>query len=886
MRGLTGFLLSLDALLAVGFLFSLIVFLSSLNFVYSAPEIEYQKIYYSGKDVLNIMETLNMEDIRDNLIVQSYLSQGILNENDMEKTVLDAVGSLWSGGKTTKARDLFESVFNNMLDDSKYGYEVLIDGTRVYLKNITTMDYRARLSTVVSGYAVGEPVSGFVARTYLKRSTKVYSRYVYFGGYEGDGNITKIIELPKYDDILSVYMELDTGNNFNLYVNDNSAGNYVAESTSENGNMTADKWTVCDSSTNPDYCQNFFSSGQNEININFTSNENMYIGGGYIRVRFNTSETNTTPVNLYGENATQKYKFPGIQGIVNLYSSFYVPGELTGMDIYFHFDSVYKMFLNIGNVTVFEGNDTGEVNITLTDSVLRSILDYQSISGRTIPIRTGVVNASFLAARGGGNLDTILTTEVAGSMDACGSYLCGYSCDIGNQSCFIDLDSQCTGNVCGGTCDNPVGHNTICSQTKLEIAKEADIVFVDTVLNLSGNKIGLLSYHASTESGQNEPLTTDNTVLHNKINSYHTKADNKCFSCAIVDSRQMLLDDSNSSRDRVIILMSDGAANKCYPGSSCPSAEAKQEAIDEACDTYNIHNITIDSIGFGDDVDGVTLKAISDCAHGSYYFSNVTELVNLYKQVAEEWVNATYDVQTITVYGNTSKNNILYSDSYISFNYTSDISPLEYGQIVLSFESKRFGELTGNDSITHNATGTKEGWYFIPENTEPVDVMTVSYSSKYWTDRLYVKNSTGSTWENIYWLDDFNKDYEDLGDPYILHIPVSYVTTGNNSVRVGAGSDFSNPVGGSRDDKVIYDLKINSITQTGYSRPFAKANGSSVTVYYDIDGDNIVDGSSLVRYGSKPSDSFDPEDDAIDDAFMRLMTLQETHTTVLIPPIL
>jgi len=56
-----------------------------------------------------------------------------------------------------------------------------------------------------------------------------------------------------------------------------------------------------------------------------------------------------------------------------------------------------------------------------------------------------------------------------------------------------------------------------------------------------------------------------------------------------------------------------------------------------------------------------------------------------------------------------------------------------------------------------------------------------------------------------------------------------------------------------------------------YGKPFEKAKGSTVIVYYDIDGDNSPDGSITINIGDEPSDVFDPDRDAVDDALVRLL---------------
>jgi len=152
-----------------------------------------------------------------------------------------------------------------------------------------------------------------------------------------------------------------------------------------------------------------------------------------------------------------------------------------------------------------------------------------------------------------------------------------------------------------------------------------------------------------------------------------------------------------------------------------------------------------------------------------------------------------------------------------------------------------------------------------------IDARVTSYSSEFWTDRLYVKgNQTNFT--RVYWLEDFGAVYSGLGDPYNVYIPTDLLSPGgNHTVRLGTGLAPGNATGGSPDSKVIYTLRISGLNLEGYSGVFPKARGSRVTVYYDVNGDNVFDSSALVAYGSSPSDGFDPQNDSVDDAFMRLL---------------
>jgi hypothetical protein len=124
----------------------------------------------------------------------------------------------------------------------------------------------------------------------------------------------------------------------------------------------------------------------------------------------------------------------------------------------------------------------------------------------------------------------------------------------------------------------------------------------------------------------------------------------------------------------------------------------------------------------------------------------------------------------------------------------------------------------------------------------------------------------------VYRLGDYGINYTSLGDPFIVNIPSQYVATRNNSIRIGTGLNSSgNGTGASGDDRIIYTLKIGGIVLEEYSGVFAKAKGSTVNVYYDSDADGSYDGYSQTAYGPDPSDIFDPDNDSVDDSFMRLM---------------
>ena len=342
----------------------------------------------------------------------------------------------------------------------------------------------------------------------------------------------------------------------------------------------------------------------------------------------------------------------------------------------------------------------------------------------------------------------------------------------------------------------------------------------------------------------------------------------------------------NLTEDRyeAILVMSDGFANRP------PELNASQDAVERACETRDEYGMEMYVVAFGMGADVSTLERVAcwncsakDWISGCdrfYNSSSAEELKEIYKDIASDIANATYQAQIFNVSGNVSLDNILYPDSFISFNYTPIVSTLEYGEVTLKFESPRLRDSTGEAMITDNTTGTKEGWFTIPSNTEVVtkvlDSKITSYSSYYWTDRLWVNssNTPGQNWTRIYWLGNYSDEYEKLGDPYIIQIPPNLLRPGgNNSFRIGTGLYplLEGGIGGSPDDRVIYTLGITGVGLTEYSDVFPKARGSRPVIYYDADGDNIPESYVTVEVGHEPNDIFDPENDSIDNGFVKLI---------------
>ena len=846
---------TIDSLLASGIVIAAVLLVSNFYSV----ETQNANVNYASQDLIRVFSTMTVAEV-DNGYVKTLIENGeITNMND---TILEQIGNFWAQDKI----ELAENFTKNLTEDifpAAYGFSILVDGEEIYSRNIPVKRALVSSRKIITGIAKAKPTEGFTARVLLSGiKSKRTNAYVYFGGYEGDGKLTKKLVLP--NDVIffnSSYLEVDAGGNFNLYINNVFSGSYI-KSSSGGGNMLADKWNLSNV-----YLANF-RAGENIININFTSGSS-YIAGGFLRVNYITSSYNDTQTSGYG-----KYWFPGIDGIINLYSSIYVPGTLNNMQVFLNYSSNYTTFLKLGNTTVYESNSNGtRINVTIDNSILASLLNYNSFNEKTVPVRLGLKDISLK----GGDADVILITDVSGSMN-------------------WRLDSTSTGIT--RTCNDPLLYDP--STKRISLAKCLDKQFIDVLLNYSlGNttRIGLVNYSGLPNSiptassiiirGAHN-LSYDNASLKRHIDGYGPAgATGICGS--IRQARTMLEQQSNSSRRKFIVVMTDGIANVqcslaneysttgCIPR-TCPdnsfcagggclqsqcgdwvSYRASNDSIQDACRAYNTTNATVYSIGFGPvstcNIGNQTLTNISNCGKGAFYSStSASELANIYNTIAQQILNASFTEQTINI--TAALNTKLFSDSYIEFNYTQQ--DVQFNKIPLAFETDRFGNNISSGTLT------------IYPNTSVSDAKVTSYSGSKWTDNLVVNGN------NVYRLSDYGNDYKILGDPYAVNIPFGNINQGVNTITISTGLNSTSITGGSNDSRMIYTLLLNGFAD--YSSVVAKSDGCAWNVAFEdstfstIKVPSSYSGADICTYTniSRLYDSNDALDNAVYQLFSNL----------------
>lgn len=452
-----------------------------------------------------------------------YLSEDVLDVLN-KQGILDEIGTEWASANGSVTSEHWSNATNiskenlEKLIPKNRGYRLVIDDTNVIYDSNSDPDSdrppesgaitTTHSTRLLVGYGSGLPTRGHVARAFLTNiKEKTTSSYAYFGGFEGQGNITKIITLPdSLDNVINAYIEVSAGTNLNLFINGNPCGSFIPTTW----NMTAN---IKENLT----CLSNFQKGNNTLNIEFI-NDNIskqYIGGGFIRVTYNTSEMDTEK-----DSGVMYYNFPGIDGLINLYSSFYIPETLNSMEIFLKFFNNYTTYFTIGDKEVFNSPGINETQMVILKDANLTMLNYASLSRETIPIRLGIRNISGEEVTG--NVDVILITDVSGSMQ-------------------WRLDSNNATNKVITNCSNPQLYDP--DTRRISLAKCLDKEFVNIILNTTGNKVGLVSFDTVAEADglSPHPLSNDNNSLINHINNYpNAPSGGTCVCCAINKAIELL----------------------------------------------------------------------------------------------------------------------------------------------------------------------------------------------------------------------------------------------------------------------------------------------------------------------------------------------------------
>lgn len=775
----------MDALLA-GILFIGVILILFQNGFYE-PKINQQS--FIAQDLLATLGAIKLSEANHPLITAELATENIVDGNN---TLLELIGIYWALNQTSNATTLISDFLNETISDQLYVSLTMGDDSLYQYQDLTNKNNIVSGRRMITGIAQGKPLSGFSSSAYLKKvRNKKTSSYAYFGGYYAQGNITTILNLPSDFDstrLIDIILKVETPGIFDLEVNGDTCLNDV---TGETTNISY--WNLMS-------CNASFTNNENNISFIYSSSLNTSsISGGFLKVIYTTDTLNqiTTP-------GYKRYYFPEIDGFINLYDAFSAQGMINSWELNLTVYNEYDTFVTIGNETIFVAPGSNQTqNLIYSQS-------NTSLPPTQIPLRVGTTNLSNITVvEDGDPADSFLVTDVSGSMNDCGLYYtqnisyCSYEYRFWFwwQYTECPYTGTCSSNECGGTSTTRnynVYDKTVstCNKTLIELAKEADDLFVDTVLgNSTLNEIGLVDF--SNNANPSTSLTNIPGVLKSEIATY-TANGGTCTCCGINRAKDLL---ASSTDNKFMIVLSDGEPTMyCngfsdYTGSSGDNSESRQDAIDsgqEACD----NNITVYTIGFGESMSAAGHDVMRQTAcNDSLYFNatDVSTLAEIYENISNQiLVAANYSSQTVNIIGNFSKAT-LSSDSYIDLYYSPITTESSQGRLSMVFESPQFGGCSSSVSI--------------PAGILIDDAFVTSFSSNHWTKSLIVNDVT------VFNLTTYGSDYSLLGDPFIIQIPSAVLIPGvANNFTLKIGDNPNNDSVCSPNNTFIYTALINAST--------------------------------------------------------------------------
>jgi len=780
------FWFSLDALLASMLLLAGIVAIN--NFYFNVDGLEQHS--FIAQDSLNALNSIKIKEI-NNVWVKQLVNNGLA---DGENTLLMQISTYWANNETSLAQNL-TNISLGMFSEN-FNLNITLGDDVLFSKGKYDNPEQVIVSSrMISGIKQGKTLKGSTSTAYLKRvRDKKDFQIGYFGGFVGQGNISILLKDIPNDvtpsDIREILFKIDTVSDFDLYIN----GIFCTTLNSNNELMKMQIFDV----TN---CNGSISSDNNTFTlIPKGSLGDAYVAGGLVKVSYVTDTFNEEGL---GSNI-KRYYFPKIDGIINLYDGIDILGVTNNWFLNLSFTSNYTTFMRLGNNTLFSSSGSmNEQNIILSSS------NNLSWAPGTIPLRLGTSNfTNVTMIQSGQPADTMLVTDVSGSMDDCGEEYTGPVCKYDCKWWWFTYTMSCT---YSGTCNNEecgscnsgwtdqnyrVVTDTVCNRSRLEIAQDANKLAVNIMLNVSGNRAGLTTFYSSIRDFLG--LTSDENLLDNTIDGYYANG-GTCICCGINRAKDELA--TASTNKKFMIVLGDGDANyycsnfNDYSGSSesSPYTLSKNSTIEAGKNACNNENITVYTIGMGEGLsaDGIDTLKRTACNESLFFdASNSSMLEDIYKNISDQiLLIANFSAQILEING-TYVAGHLNPDSYIEFNYTPLVEEAGQNEITVNIETDQLSNCTSS--------------FNIPNNLRILDAFVTSYSGPYWTYFLKVNNNV------VFNLSDYSNDFVSVGDPFLLNIPPNFLVEGNNNITLLVADNNKNITNCSFNNTIIYTAAINS----------------------------------------------------------------------------
>src|SRR3989338_7875596 len=95
-----GIVFSLDAVLTLLVLLMLVPLSSFFRLETTSTPVFQTSLYFQAQDAIDSLASVKLADVRSDPVVQDLYAQGLLTDDELNASVLDAIGGLWAENTT------------------------------------------------------------------------------------------------------------------------------------------------------------------------------------------------------------------------------------------------------------------------------------------------------------------------------------------------------------------------------------------------------------------------------------------------------------------------------------------------------------------------------------------------------------------------------------------------------------------------------------------------------------------------------------------------------------------------------------------------------------------------------------------------------------------
>jgi hypothetical protein len=362
--GLKGIIFTIDVLIGLSLLIALIPLLY-LKTDSTYPEVSFQSLGNQANDLLVVLTNLKAKSFSEKPTISRLLEEKIISEEDLEKSLLDLIGTFWYSGNRTIASNITREVLESLYDKC---FSLQTQNETIYSSCDSEGKTIAVAYAIESGYDVGKPVSGYVARAWATKSKKNTTQIIPFYP-EGSGwtaqrlEVTKSFALPTditiYNATLYVSIHFGTSQSQAQFeqlkvngVQKKSDVNWLyLQEESYGSEITTAAYGVVD-------VTNEIKPGNNSIYLVIgTPNYHSHIHPG---MRLILTYSLTQEASTGSQRFKKRYYFDNVLGNTGAWSmvSFYIPENAKNVSAYLHLKA-----LNVDDTKDLLGRNSSDVII-------------------------------------------------------------------------------------------------------------------------------------------------------------------------------------------------------------------------------------------------------------------------------------------------------------------------------------------------------------------------------------------------------------------------------------------------------------------------------------------------------------------------------------------